>query len=87
MMPINFLDTLLAKENWQLIKQEGHQVMCHKSHSLRCYLHLTITQKNLWYQLILSTDIDYQKILKSDWTQERTGQTQPQVVVTDATFP
>ena len=43
--------------------------------------------KNLRYQLISCTDFDDQKILKFDWTRSTPGQTQPKVVVIDATFP
>ena len=37
------------------------------------------------YQLIPSTDIDDQKILEYGWTRYTPGQTQPRVVVLDAT--
>ena len=41
------------------------------------------------YQLILSQDIDDQRILESDWTSGTSGYTQSRaiVVVLDPTFP
>ena len=39
------------------------------------------------YQLILSRDIDYQRILESDWAKGTPGHTQKRVVILDTTFP
>ena len=42
--------------------------------------------KNLRYQLLLSTDIDDQRTLQSDWTRGTTNHTKTKVVVSDASF-
>ena len=42
--------------------------------------------KNLRYQLLLSTDIDDQRTLQSDWTRGTTSHTKTKVVVSDASF-
>lgn len=39
------------------------------------------------HQLILSRDIDYQRILESDWAKGTPGHTQKRVVILDTTFP
>ena len=47
------------------------------------YLHA----KNLRYQLILFKEIDYQRILQSDWTRGAIGDTPPKEVVSYSNFP
>ena len=41
----------------------------------------------LKYKLILSRDIEDQRIPLSDWMHDTTGHTQSEVVVSDANFP
>ena len=41
----------------------------------------------LRYYLILSRDIDDQRILQSAWKRDTTDHNQPKVVFSDATFP
>ena len=53
-----------------------------------CYLSLMIIHvKSLKDQLILSRDIDNQRIWQSDWMGVTTGRTQPNAEVSQATFP
>ena len=60
-----------------------------KNGSLRCSLPLTINciNKKPRYQLTHSWEIDYQRILQSDWTRGTTNQTLSTLVVSDASFP
>ena len=55
----------------------------HMLPSLHEYFHA----ENLRYKLITSKYIDDQRILQSDWTRTKPGQTQSKVAVSDATFP
>ena len=45
-----------------------------------------LQEKNLWYSLIPSRDIDDQRILQSDWTRDTTGNTQLKLAVSDPFF-
>ena len=75
----------MIKESSVLIGQEGQLTTPNQKWWSQMLPSLkTNSMQKLRYQLILSKDIDDQKILQSDWTRGTTGHTQPKEVVPDA---
>ena len=77
----------MIKVSYNVIGQEV-QLVTHpaKSGSLRLLSSFGDHLKTLRDPSILFTDIGDQRILQHNWTRGTTGHTQPEVVVSDATF-
>ena len=77
---------LLIKEFYNLSYNWPHRI---KISSLRCYLPLmtNFMQKKITISVILSREIDNQRIMQSSWKRYLTRHIRPKVVVSDAIFP
>ena len=74
----NSATCLNDRHNWPNPNKSGSLILP----SIAGYLQA----KNIWYSLIPSRDIDDQRILRSDWTRDTTGNTQLKLAVSDPSF-